>query len=110
MPERIYNDLTVQELLSLRKDLREGTSQGSIELIAAAGVTAKVSGLSNADRLNRIRDVRYEIYVRGRGLFGAVKNTQCAVLEPRNPLQERVMSVGVNRNNSPFLPRPAGFI
>lgn len=90
MPERIFKFQTVPELLSLGKSLSVAITTGSTNALRNnnSGFFKQSSGLTVVEIRAALRDVRYEIYCRG--LDG---DAYCASLEPKNPLQERVMRV-----------------
>lgn len=97
MPERIFKYNTVAELKSYAKNIAAALTSGSITALrdSSAGWLVESGPISQADLRNRMLDVRYEIFLRGRGnpVDGAGADSVCAALEPTDPRRERIMRV-----------------
>lgn len=102
MPERVFKYQTVQELLTIVKALSSTLTTGSTTALrnSSSGFLVETAEMSPRDIKARYMDVRYEIFLRGRGTSAAAAdgNAECAALEPTDPRQERAMFIDIDRS------------
>lgn len=107
MPERVFKFHTIPELIATAKALSQALTTGSTTALrnSSSGFLVETAALSIPDIKARYMDVRYEIFLRGRGTSATAGDgdAQCAEIEPTDPRKERVMRVEVVRGGySPF--------
>ena len=110
MPERIFKYKTVDELIALAGSLANALTTGSTTDLRNnhTGFLKSTGELTTAELRNAIRDVRFEIYTRGLAGGDSADAVRCAVLEPTNPLHEKVMRVETSYAPPYFLTSPYG--
>ena len=110
MPERVFQIATVDELVAFWRALIPYLASGSTQEIRNnhTGFLKTSGPLSQVEVKNTIRDVRFEIYTRGKAGDGSADSIRCAALVPKNPLHERVMRVETTYAPPYFLTSPYG--
>lgn len=102
MPERIFKFQTPQELIALARALSQALTTGSTKALrnSSSGFLVETAELSASDLKARYMDVRYELFLRGRGTSKAAADGDsfCAAEEPTDPRLERVMRVEIDRS------------
>jgi hypothetical protein len=96
MPERIFKYNSVPELQGFAKALAQAVVSGSTQELRSnhTGFLVRTGPLTKSQLFDTLRDVRYEIYFRGKCLNDAA----CQSLEPTDPRKEKIMHVEVNRS------------
>jgi len=101
MPERIFKYNTVAELQDIAKALASALTTGNTTALrnSSTGFLVESGPVSQSELRQRSMDVRYEIFLRGRGtpISGAGADATCAALEPTDPRKERIMRVEIVR-------------
>jgi hypothetical protein len=111
MPERLFRYQTPEQLVAIAADLSAALTSGSIQEIQSQsmGYRTRTGPLTTPEVIRRYMDVRYEIFLRGRGdvATGANASAYCAALEPTDPRLERTMRIETYRGGySPFIQTP----
>lgn len=94
MPERIFKYATTEKLVGWLSDPQAFLSGTTQELRqGSTGFAARTGPVSQVDLQRRFLLMRYEVWLRGQGDANTPADSNCAALEPSNPLQERQMRV-----------------
>lgn len=96
MPERVFKYNSVPELFALAKELSTSLTSDIQELQGnSTGFKVRTGGQTVGDKRQMMAEVRYEIFLRGRGFpnQGVEADDLCAQAEPTDPRLERVMRV-----------------
>jgi hypothetical protein len=96
MPERIFKYNSVPELQGFAKSLAQAIVSGSTQQLRNnhTGFLVQTGPLTKGQLFDTLRDVRYEIYFRGKCL----NDSACQSLEPTDPRMEKIMHVETNRS------------
>ncbi len=101
MPERIFKYKTVPELIATAKSLSLALTTGNTKALrnSSSGFMVETGEVTPTNIKNLYGDVRYEIFLRGRGTSPTAGDGDelCAQYEPADPRRERVMAVEVYR-------------
>jgi hypothetical protein len=97
--ERLFKYYTKANLLTAVAELGAlcAGSSGATSSVrnSSTGFLVEKTALTDAQVKSRYMNARYEIYLRGAGLFGITADTELATLEPTNPLLEKTMRTTV---------------
>jgi len=97
MPERIFKPFDTKTLLSKRMELAEifADASGSTNAIrnSSTGFLKETGNVSQEQIKQKLMLCRYEVYLRGKGVDGHPPNDDCALLEAKDPFQEKTMRV-----------------